>query len=213
MTKVETIREVLKNNGGIANWAIIYNEIENYYPSIKQSKEWTAGIRGVLYREIKNHRNFKKIDEGVFALHNYDENLLVLDEDRDTEIPSIIKIRKGQNKFREKILKLIKKCPITKITDRKLLLASHIKPWVMSNNKERLDINNGLILSPLFDKLFDCGLITFSFQSELIISNALSKDNIERIGVANKQRIANLPIKGREKYLEYHHHKVFLKNT
>ncbi len=211
MTKVEAIVKILQNNGGLANWAIIYNEIEKYYPAIKRSSEWTAAIRGVLYREIKNHRNFKKIDEGIFALLNYDENLLVLDENRDTEISAVTKLRKGQNKFREELLKVIKECPITKITDTRLLSASHIKPWFMSNDKERLDINNGFILSPLFDKLFDSGLITFSFQSEIIISKSLAKNNIERIGVVSKQKIADLPIKGREKYLEYHHNKVFLK--
>jgi hypothetical protein len=78
MTKVEAIKKVLEDNGGIATWEIIYNEIENYYPDAKKPKEWSAGIRGVLYREIKNNKNFKKIDEGVFAIEEYDENKLVL---------------------------------------------------------------------------------------------------------------------------------------
>lgn len=213
MTKVEAITKVMKDNGGLANWATIYNEIENYYPTIKQQKSWTAGVRGVLYREIEHNRSFKKIDDGLFALLTYDENQLILDEDKNTEGSIVTKIRKGQDKFREKLLKVIKKCPITQITEPKLLLASHIKPWAMSDNEERLDINNGFILSPLFDKLFDSGLITFSFKSELVISKALSKNNIEKIGISNKQKIVNLPIKGREEYLEYHHNKVFLKNS
>jgi len=36
-------------------------------------QEWQAGIRGVLYREIKNNRNFKKIGFGIFALKEYEE--------------------------------------------------------------------------------------------------------------------------------------------
>ena len=213
MTKVEAIVKVLQNNGGIANWAVIYNEIEKYYPTIKQQKSWTAGVRGVLYRDISTKKNFKKIDDGLFSLIDYDENQLVLEEDKsDTETSTYTKIRKGQNKFRDKLLTLIKKCPITQIDDKKLLLASHIKPWAMSNDKERLDIHNGFILSPLFDKLFDEGLITFSFQSELVISSFLAKNNIKRIGIIDKQKIPNLPINGREEYLEYHHNKVFLKN-
>lgn len=212
MTKVEAIACVMRDNSGLANWSIIYNEVEKYYPNIKLSKEWRAGIRGVLYREIKNQRNFKKLDEGLFGLLEYDESLLVLDEDKLTEQSAITKIRNGQNKFRKKLLKVIKKCPITKISDTRLLLASHIKPWAMSNNVERLDINNGFILSPLYDKLFDSGLITFSFQSEIVISNALTKNNIARIGIYNKQKITDLPIKGREEYLKYHHSKVFLSN-
>jgi len=72
MTKVEAIKKVLKDNGGIATWEIIYNEIEKYYPEAKKAKEWSAGIRGVLYREIKNDKSFKKIDEGTYSLADYD---------------------------------------------------------------------------------------------------------------------------------------------
>ncbi len=40
MTKVEAIKQLLKDNGGIATWEIIYNEIEKYYPDAKKSREW-----------------------------------------------------------------------------------------------------------------------------------------------------------------------------
>lgn len=73
MTKVEAIRKVLEDNGGAASWENIYNNIEKYYPSAKQSLEWQAGIRGVLYREIRNNQNFKKIGLGIFALKEYSE--------------------------------------------------------------------------------------------------------------------------------------------
>lgn len=73
ITKVEAIRKVLEANGGAATWDIIYSNIEKYYPAAKEMKEWQAGIRGVLYREIKNHRSFKKIGLGIFALKEYME--------------------------------------------------------------------------------------------------------------------------------------------
>lgn len=73
MTKVEAIKKVLEDNNGVATWEIIYNQIEKYYPSAKNSKEWQAGIRGVLYREIKNKRNFKQIGLGIFSLINFKE--------------------------------------------------------------------------------------------------------------------------------------------
>jgi len=73
MTKVEAIKQVLEDNGGAASWKIIYNNIEKYYPTAKQSGEWEAGIRGVLYREIRNNKNFKKIGLGIFALNEYSE--------------------------------------------------------------------------------------------------------------------------------------------
>lgn len=61
MTKVEAIEHVMKDNGGVATLDIIYNNICKYYPTAKDSKEWEAGIRGVLYREIRNNRTFKKL--------------------------------------------------------------------------------------------------------------------------------------------------------
>jgi len=73
MTKIEAIKKVMEHNGGTATWEIIYDNIEKYYPAAKISKDWEAGIRGVLYREIKNHRNFKKIGFGIFALADYDD--------------------------------------------------------------------------------------------------------------------------------------------
>jgi hypothetical protein len=73
MTKIEAIKKVMEDNKGVASWDIIYDNIEKYYPTAKSPIEWEAGIRGVLYREIRENRNFKKIGLSVFALKNYIE--------------------------------------------------------------------------------------------------------------------------------------------
>lgn len=73
MTKVEAIEKVMKDNGGAASLDIIYNNICKYYPTAKDSKEWEAGIRGVLYREIRNNRRFKKIGLSIYAISDYQE--------------------------------------------------------------------------------------------------------------------------------------------
>jgi len=211
MTKVEAIKQLLKDNGGIATWEIIYNEIEKYYPDAKKSREWQAGIRGVLYREIRNNKSFKKVDEGTYTLLDYDENNLVLPQDITTTTKDVLtKIRLGQAQFRKKLILSLKRCPITKIDDPRILNASHVKPWVMSNNRERLDIRNGLLLSPTFDKLFDRGFITFTLDKKILISNTISSKNIDRLGICNGQKIQDLPISGRKEYLEYHQQKIFL---
>jgi len=72
-TKVEAIRKVLEDFGGKATLQEIYDNIEKYYPAAKTSKAWKEGIRGVLYREIKEGRNFKRIGIGIFALKEYKE--------------------------------------------------------------------------------------------------------------------------------------------
>lgn len=71
MTKVEAIEHVLQDNGGAASWSYIYDNIEKYYPSAKLSKDWEAGIRGVLYREL--NKRFKRIGLSLYALMDYTE--------------------------------------------------------------------------------------------------------------------------------------------
>lgn len=209
MTKVDAIKRVLEDNNGVAVWNIIYNQLEKYYPEIKRQKDWKAGVRGVLYRDIG--KNFKMLDEGVIALIDFNENNLTLKEDvGDTSKSIQTKIRIGQEKFRKNLLKYLKVCPITGIDETRILLASHIKPWSISTNEERLDINNGFIFSPTIDKLFDKGLITFENNKELIISPTLSKINIDKIGIKEGTKYLKLPIENRMSYLEFHRENIFI---
>lgn len=209
MTKVEAIKKVLEDNNGVAIWSIIYNQIEKYYPGIKRQIDWKAGVRGVLYRELG--KDFKMLEEGVVALISYDESNLVLKEDiGDTSKSVQARIRIGQEKFRKNLLKHIRVCPITGIDEKRILLASHIKPWAVSTDEERLDIYNGFIFSPTIDKLFDKGLITFENNKELIISPSLSRLNIDIIGIVAGKKYLKLPIENRNHYLEYHRENIFV---
>jgi len=73
MTKVEAIQKVLEDNLGTASLEIIYQNIIKYYPTVKDSDDWESGVRGVLYREIRNNRRFKKIGLSIYALGDYVE--------------------------------------------------------------------------------------------------------------------------------------------
>ncbi len=118
--------------------------------------------------------------------------------------------REGQDEYRRKLLEECPFCPITMINEESLLIASHIKPWAVSDNKERVDPNNGFILSPLYDKLFDRGYITFTDDKRVIISNWLSRQVKDRIGIKEGQLFQFLPInEARAGYLEYHRTTVF----
>lgn len=211
MTKVEAIEKVLEDNGGIATWGIIYNQIEKYYPEAKRSEEWQAGIRGVLYREIKNKKKFRMFDAGIISLYDYDETKQVLDEDRSYVTEKTIQalIRIGQDKFRKNLLKILKFCPITNVDDKRILNASHIKPWAISNNTERLDVYNGFIFSPTIDKLFDYGFISFENNKKIIVSNSLSDRNLKIIGLERNKIYHKMPIDNRINYLEYHRNIIF----
>ena len=119
--------------------------------------------------------------------------------------------RDGQAKYREKLLEECPFCPITSISDERLLIASHIKPWAVSNDKEKIDPKNGFMLSPLYDRLFDQGFITFTDDRHVKISNWLGPQTKKRINLEDGKFIQMLPVAGREKYLDYHRNHVFKK--
>lgn len=117
--------------------------------------------------------------------------------------------RKGHGVYRSKLLNLCPFCPITKISDDRLLIASHIKPWVDSTTFEKTDPYNGLMLSPTFDFLFDRGFMSFTDDKRVMLSPFLSKMTYSKIGIADNTLIKDLPITGREKYLKYHRENIF----
>jgi len=82
MTKVDAIEKVMIDNGGTASLQVIYDNIEKYYPSAKVSKDWTAGIRGVLYRELNNGNRFKKIGLSIYAVKDYKEEAKPVSKDQ-----------------------------------------------------------------------------------------------------------------------------------
>ena len=86
-----------------------------------------------------------------------------------------VKTRVNQNVFRQMVLANYSgKCAITGIDIPDLLFASHIIPWA-SNEQERLNPENGICLSALYDKAFDRGLIGFNSHYEVVLSNVLKK--------------------------------------
>lgn len=123
----------------------------------------------------------------------------------------LISSRLGQGKYREKLLEEIPFCPFTKINDERLLRASHIKPWVQSNDKEKVDPKNGLILSPTYDVLFDRGFITFKDDGTLIVSPFISPMNQKRLNIktGKKVQINMFFDKKRLAYLDYHRKNIF----
>jgi len=79
-----------------------------------------------------------------------------------------------------------------------------------SDSLYRTRVYNSFIFSPLYDKLFDRGYTTFSCDKRVFVSNWLSRQVKERIGIKENQLILFFLITGqREKYLEYHREYVF----
>lgn len=116
----------------------------------------------------------------------------------------------AQAKYREKLLEECPYCPITKISDERLLIASHIKPYSVSSDEEAFDPKNGFMFSPLFDRLFDHGFISFDPKKCMMVSNWLSPSNQKKCQIVSGTFIQSLPLDAkREEYLKYHRQFVF----
>ena len=130
----------------------------------------------------------------------------------ETERKAIIQSRVGQGVFRKSLFeKYHGRCIITGIDHPKLLVASHIKPWAVSSNKERLSVDNGLLLSATYDRLFDSGLITFDKHGKIFLSSFIGAENTKRLNLS-KDMCFNLRISGNMgEYLDYHNDVLFVK--
>jgi hypothetical protein len=84
-----------------------------------------------------------------------------------TQKQTLIMARRGQGIFRARLLQVEPRCRLTGTADPAHLRASHIKPWAASTDSERLDGQNGLMLAPHIDHLFDRALITFEDDGTL----------------------------------------------
>jgi hypothetical protein len=108
----------------------------------------------------------------------------------DTEKQQLISARIGQGWFRKKLINFWKGCAVTKCKEISMLRASHIKPWRDSNNEERLNVYNGLLLTPNLDALFDKGFISFDDNGQIIISEKISKEDLIKLGIYSDIKIS-----------------------
>lgn len=123
------------------------------------------------------------------------------------EKEAIVKVRVNQGEYRERLLKKYNKCCLCGVSDPAFLVASHIKPWSACEPSERLDANNGFLLCPNHDKLFDRGYISFDDKGKIIISSKLAESECIFMNV-NPNMGIELSGKNRE-YLEYHRSSIF----
>jgi len=126
-----------------------------------------------------------------------------------TEREQLVKARVGQGLYRSRVEILESGCRITGVTDRRFLRASHIKPWSKSDNWEKLDGSNGLLLAPHVDHLFDKGFISFTDSGQLICSGSLPEVVKVAFGILNQNRPALLTAK-QSVYMRHHREHVFL---
>ncbi len=176
-----------------------------------------------IYKKEKDVRNF------YFALKKYTEFLtsrfidkqeqIVKDEiniiktDAEltiTEKERVLLSRVGQGRFRNELINYWKGCSISRFYKFDILIASHIKPWNISNNYERLDVFNGLLLLPNYDKLFDKGYISFDEKGKMLFSKLITVKERKALHIDNDLKLFRIENNHIE-YLRYHNENCLMK--
>ena len=148
-------------------------------------------------RLFTNYREISETNEHPHFLENQVRSIPAGDR------MQTVRVRRGQPEFREALLRSIPFCPVTTVTDERLLEACHIKPRRKCNTEEQGDAKNGLMLTPTIHQLFDDGFITFE-KKKIKISPYISKITLKKLGIVDGQKVDLLQEEGREKYLKHH---------
>lgn len=130
----------------------------------------------------------------------------------ETEKEAIIRARRGQGLFKQRVMAIEQRCRITGVDRLAHLVASHCKPWRDSTNEERLNGENGLLLTPSIDHLFDRGFVGFEDDGTLVISPVAHRPSLQRMGI-DTESVVNVGgfSRGQKQFLEFHRNSVLLR--
>lgn len=142
-----------------------------------------------------------------------DVETLRIDADRtlrSTEKDALVKARIGQGVFKRNVATIERYCRITKVDRIEHLIASHTKPWYKSSNDERLNGNNGFLLTPTADHLFGGGFITFENDGTLVLSPVAHVESLKKMGVRSDEKVnVGSFTDGQREFLDFHRENVF----
>jgi hypothetical protein len=161
-------------------------------------------LLGLLEEADRNHHNAQSATEAVqlasiAANPNYSAKTRA----------QIVQSRIGQGAFRRAVLAREQSCRLTGITNPDYLVASHIKPWVNCERLEHLDGDNGLMLAPHVDHLFDTGRISFENDGRIKLAPLLDREVLSAWGISETANVGPFS-KGQAHYLAYHRLHVFM---
>lgn len=182
---------------------LIYDILLEWKEAIPEIKDWS------IYKFTSFcdwlYRTNRYIDGNVMKRDAQDDAIIQEIDKLDIEGKSkeaVIKVRINQKIFRDRLLQRYQCCCLCGVTEKELLIASHIKPWRECLPNEKLDIENGLLLCPNHDKLFDGGWITFDCKGKIVISNNLLENERREMKISEDMCI-EITDKN-EEYLQYH---------
>lgn len=115
----------------------------------------------------------------------------------------------AQRLFRGNLLRLWQgACAVTEVQEERVLRSSHIKPWATSNDQEKVDHFNGLLLVPNLDVLLNEGLISFRDDGQMLMSSDWRPDDKRRMHITPDLHLRTVHQESRP-YLEFHRDTLF----
>lgn len=176
-------------------------------PEVQQSLDTSVALIQAYAAEGVGEREIAVWEDRVRK--SIEQDTTITETDRE----AVIQARRGQGLFRQRVAAIETQCRITGVSNPELLRASHCKPWRDGSNQERLDGENGLLLTPSIDHLFDRGFIGFDPKGQLIVSPVADKPSLERMGVPTNETLAvGTFSQGQRRYLEWHLDLVLLRS-
>jgi len=126
-----------------------------------------------------------------------------------TQKTQIVNSRRGQGIFKAQVRQIERACRVTKVTNPRHLIASHIKPWNKSNDAEKISGYNGLLLAPHIDHLFDKGFISFEGNGNLLLSSQLDNSILDKWSINKGINVGSFRNE-QQQFLEYHRDVVLI---
>ncbi len=175
--------------------SIDYNEF-TYDKDLKEIYNWRPEKSG------KSRTTQIRVDNKISERRKQ-----IFKKPNETERTGLVTSRVGQGYYRQQILeKWGNACAVTGCNLKQILISSHIVAWSESTDEERLDPENGILLSPNLDALFDQHLISFSDDGKIILSDKINANNLDILDI--NQNMCIRVTEGMKPYLNKHRNKL-----
>lgn len=179
----------------------------DFFETHDTSGELRTGIK-FFFKRVGETKYLIPEDLKAEKVADPNESYVSVQKPNSTERSGLVTSRVGQGAYRKSILhRWSYRCAATGYNDTRILIASHIQPWKDSTDEQRLDVDNGILLSPDYDALFDKHLISFDESGKIILGSEIEKTPIESLGISGKEQIYNLT-EGNKSYLSLHNQMI-----
>lgn len=200
----------LQKETGRANQAYLFSISEGFALALSHLLDrWVVDlVSGNYMLDVAADRSWENLERWEDRV---EQKILSDPSIVETVKETLVLARRGQGTFRERLFSVEKQCRITRVDNPKHLVASHTKPWRDCSNEERLNPENGFMLTPTVDHLFDKGFISFEDNGSLIVSPVADEGSLRKmsIPVQGEFNVGSFS-SGQKAFLDWHRNNLLL---